>query len=269
MITEELIQQYERDGAVCVRGAIDPDDAASVLANLEALIEDKQDRWTTIREGGFSDRHLWPTKPWMYDICANSALPGIVGRLMRSDEARLFFDHTFVRDAGTSQDTPWHQDRPYWPFQGHQIASAWVALTPCDEDTSSLQFVRGSHAWGKVFRPTSFGKDSGSSRFLDDNDAFEEIPDIDAAPDDYEILCWDVQPGDAVVFGAEVIHGAKQNTNNANMRAALSIRYVGDDAKWDPRKGTDPIVTPERVGVNPGESPRNDEWFPRVWAANQ
>ena len=98
---------------------------------------------------------------------------------------------------------------------------------------------------------------------------FEEIPDIDAAPDDYEILCWDVQPGDAVVFGAEVIHGANQNSNNANMRAALSIRYVGDDAKWDPRKGTDPIVTPERVGVNPGESPRNEEWFPRVWAANQ
>jgi len=267
MISEDLIEQYERDGAVCVRGAVDRDMAASTLANIEALIADSNDRWTTIRDGGFSDRHLWPTMPWMYEICAHSRLPEIVGRLMRSSEARLFFDHTFVRDAGTTQDTPWHQDRPYWPFQGRQIASVWVALTACDEDSSAVRFVRGSHAWGKVFRPMAFGKKGGSSEFLGENAAYEEIPDIDAAPDDYEVLCWDMQPGDAIVFDAEVVHGARENKDTAHRRAALSIRYIGDDAIWDPREGTDPIVTQDRVGVEPGQPPRNDEWFPKVWAA--
>ena len=118
MISEKLIKQYELDGAVCIRGAVDQDIAASVLANIDALIADTNDRWTTIRKGGFSDRHLWPTMPWMYEFCANSRLPEIVGRLMRTREARLFFDHIFVRDAGTTLDTPWHQDRPYWALQG-------------------------------------------------------------------------------------------------------------------------------------------------------
>ncbi len=174
MISEKLIKQYELDGAVCIRGAVDQDIAASVLANIDALIADTNDRWTTIRKGGFSDRHLWPTMPWMYEFCANSRLPEIVGRLMRTREARLFFDHIFVRDAGTTLDTPWHQDRPYWPFKGRQIASTWVALTACDEASSAAQFVRGSHAWGKVFRPMAFSKEGGSSEFLGDNAAYEE-----------------------------------------------------------------------------------------------
>ena len=81
---------------------------------------------------------------------------------MRSNSARLFFDHTFIRDAGTDHQTPWHQDRPYWPFTGRQIASVWVALTPCDARSSGLRFIRGSHAWGKIFQPVSFGASSAS-----------------------------------------------------------------------------------------------------------
>ncbi len=268
LISDDVIAQFERDGAVCIRGAVDKDVAASVLANIDGLIADTNDRWTTIRGGGFSDRHLWPSMPWMYEFCANSGLPEIVGRLMRSSEARLFFDHIFVRDAGTTQNTPWHQDRPYWPFQGSQVASVWVALTACDEDSSSVQFIRGSHAWGKVFRPMAFSNEGGSSEFLDENPAYEEIPDIDAAPDDYEILCWDMQPGDAIVFSAEVVHGAQENKDTTRRRAALSIRYIGDDVIWDPRQGTDPIVSQDRVGVEPGHPPRNEKWFPKVWSAS-
>lgn len=267
VVSEELIAQYERDGAVCIRGAVSPDVARSVLSNLDALIESDDDRWTTIRNGGFSDRLLWPTMPWMYDFCVNSDLPEIVGRLMRSSEARLYFDHTFIRDAGTAQDTPWHQDRPYWPFQGKQIASIWVALTPCDINSSAVQYVRGSHAEGKVYRPIPFGKDGGSSEFLGNSEDLDIMPDIDASPDEYEILCWDMEPGDAVVFGAEVIHGAYSNEDSARRRAALSVRYVGDDARWDPRPGTDPMINEDMVSFGPGDPPHDDKWFPKVWSA--
>jgi ectoine hydroxylase-related dioxygenase (phytanoyl-CoA dioxygenase family) len=265
-ISDELIRQYERDGAVCIRDAVESDLVTSVLADIDALIADENDRWTTIRSGGFSDRHLWPTMPWMYEFCANSRLPEIVGRLLQSSEMRLFFDHIFVRDPGTRQDTPWHQDRPYWPFTGKQIASVWVALTACDENSGVVQFVRGSHAWGKTFRPMSFIKEGGVSEFLEDNALLEEIPDIDAAPDEYEILRWDMQPGDAIVFNAEIVHGARENTDTSRRRAALSIRYIGDDARWDPKAGTDPIVTQERVGLPAGGPPDNDQWFPLVWS---
>lgn len=266
MVSESLIKQYEIDGAVCVKGALDRNTVASVRENLDALIASSDDRWTTIRSGGFSDRHLWPTMPWMYELCANSPLPEIVGKLMRSHSARLYFDHIFVRDAGTSQSTPWHQDRPYWPFQGKQIASAWVALTGCDRNSSALKFVRGSHALGKIYRPIPFGEDGGSSEFLDQNASLDVMPDIDSAPDEFDVLCWDIDPGDVIVFGGEVIHGAGDNQGGTERRAALSIRYVGDDATWDPRPGTDPMVSDDMVSFGAGDRPLDDKWFPEVWS---
>ena len=80
---------------------------------------------------------------------------------------------------------------------------------------SSLQFVRGSHAAGKVYRPIPFGNDGGSSEFLGQNKSLDLMPDIDAAPDDFELLCWDVVPGDVIVFGGEVIHGASDNAEGS------------------------------------------------------
>jgi len=266
LINQDLIDQFEEDGAVCIRGAIAPDMAASVLAHIDELVESDEDRWTTIRNGGFCDRRLWPTMPWMYELCANSPLPGQVGQLMRSSEARLYFDHIFLRDAGTEQKTPWHQDRPYWPFQGTQIASAWVALTACDKESSSLRFIRGSHKAGKVYRPIPFSNAGDANEFLSASDGLETMPDYDASPADYKILCWDVEPGDAIVFGGEVVHGAYENPGER--RAALSVRYLGDNARWDPRPGTDPMVNEDMVSIKPGDAPHDDQWFPRVWASN-
>lgn len=261
----ELRARYVEDGAVCVRRVLEPDSAAALLEHLDVLIGDAAERWTTNRVGGFSDRHLWPTHPWMRELCTASALPELAGRMMQSSSARLFFDHTFVRDAGTAHRTPWHQDRPYWPFQGTQIVSIWLALTPCGPDSSGLRFIKGSHGWHKTFRPTPFGDASASAKFLDENAELEEMPDFDAEPERWEYLEWDMQPGDAIVFSGEAVHGSRENAASDQRRAAVSVRYLGDDARWDPRPGTDPIVTAEQVSIRPGDPPHDDAYFPLVW----
>ena len=240
MVSNDIINRFEKDGAVCIRGAVKNDDIKNLLSNLDLLINDDEDRWTTNRIGGFSDRHLWPTMPWMYDFCAHTKLPEIAGLLMRSRTARLFFDHTFIRDPGTSHATPWHQDQPYWPFQGNQIISAWVALTRSNPFSSGLRFIQGSSQWRKIFQPTAFGKDSASSK--------------------------EMEPGDTIFFGAYAVHGSTKNQDKKNRRAAISIRYVGDDARWDPRDGTDPIIDQDKVSINPGDPPFDDKWFPEVWS---
>ncbi|MEM7478182.1 MAG: phytanoyl-CoA dioxygenase family protein, partial [Planctomycetota bacterium] len=40
---------------------------------------------------------------------------------MDSASARFYFDHLFVKQPGTDNPTPWHQDAPYWPFRGRKI----------------------------------------------------------------------------------------------------------------------------------------------------
>ncbi len=265
VITEETIKEYEANGAVCIRNAVDKSDVETLIAHIDELIDSDKDRWTTSREGGFSDRLLWPKYDWMRQFCTNAQLGEIAGRIMRSQSTRLYFDHLFIRAAGTKQKTPWHQDRPYWPFQGRQIASTWIALSPCTIDTSVLQFVKGSHNWGKVFPPEAFASGSVMEGILDGNEAGDKMPDFDKERDDYEFIHWDMMPGDALVFNAEVIHGAAENNDLTSSRAAISIRYVGDDALWDPRPGTDKIVTAEDTSVKQGEYPADDVTFPLVW----
>ena len=65
MVSNDIINRFEKDGAVCIRGVVKNDDIKNLLSNLDLLINDDEDRWTTNRIGGFSDRHLWPTMPWM------------------------------------------------------------------------------------------------------------------------------------------------------------------------------------------------------------
>ena len=48
-------------------------------------------------------------------------------------------------------------------------------------------------------------------------------------------------------------------------RAALSTRWLGDDAIWHPHAGADRTVTQEQVAVNPGDAPVDDSVFPCVW----
>ena len=47
--------------------------------------------------------------------------------------------------------------------------------------------------------------------------------------------------------------------------AALSTRWLGDDAIWHPHAGADRTVTQEQVAVNPGDTPVDDSVFPCVW----
>ena len=87
-----------------------------------------------------------------------SPAAGIAAALMGSANADFFYDQLFVKEPGTAHPTPWHQDQPYWPVKGWQIASVWVALDRIDRSNGAVEFIAGSHRWGVHYRPTAFRK---------------------------------------------------------------------------------------------------------------
>ena len=60
---------------------------------------------------------------------------------------------------------------------------------------TTIQFVKGSHRWDRWFRPRKF--ETNLNYKVDKphvkDKRWEEMLDIDAHPDDYEILQWAVQ----------------------------------------------------------------------------
>ena len=86
--------------------------------------------------------------------------------------------------------------------------------------------------------------------------------------DDYEFLSYETRAGDAIIFSMSIIHTSHGNFSPDRHRLALSTRWLRDDVCWDPRPGTDPIVTQEHVSISPGAPTRDDKAFPLVWQAH-
>jgi ectoine hydroxylase-related dioxygenase (phytanoyl-CoA dioxygenase family) len=95
----------------------------------------------------------------------------------------------------------------------------------------------------------------------------ESCPDIEADRNNFDIIGWDMEPGDAVIFSAWTLHGAQGNTSSTQRRAAISTRWLGDDVIWQPHSGSDPTVRQEDVSIQPGQAPIDDEVFPEMWHA--
>ena len=102
--------------------------------------------------------------------------------------------------------------------------SLWIALDPVARETS-VEYVGGSHRWGRTFRPTRF---NGTDLFA--NDRTERVPDISARRGEFDLVGWAMEPGDAVAFSFRTLHGAPGNVSEKVRRRAFSARFVGDDA---------------------------------------
>ncbi len=234
MIDRPTIEAFQRDGAVPLRGVFAP----WLEAAREAVEQNKLDpsfRERTYRpdDGSapfFQDYCVWSKFDGYKALVMESPMAKIAAQLMGSKTARIFHDHILVKEPGNSIATPWHQDQPYYLVEASQSVSFWVPLDPVPR-ARTIEFVAGSHLWGKNFKPKRF---DGTDLF--DGDRSEGAPDIDASRDELDILGWDVEPGDAVAFSFRTLHGAPANASKTRRRV-ISIRWVGDDARFVERPG--------------------------------
>lgn len=267
-LTEHEIETFARDGVVLIQNAVEPrwvDRANAIIAR----IADAPGAWASDtgeqgedRGRAVNDRYLWRTHDDVRHFVFESGIANLVGAALQCNTLRFYFDHWFVKEPGTMTGTPWHQDAPYWPFEGKQIASCWVSLSEVDRDASPLELVKGSHRWNKRFKATEFGaRDPKDAWIGGDGD---ELPDIEADRAAYDIFSKPMHPGDALIFSAWMVHAAPAN-RAPHRRSAVSTRWLGDDVRWQPTAASDPTVRENDVRVRPGELAHDDDVFPVAW----
>jgi ectoine hydroxylase-related dioxygenase (phytanoyl-CoA dioxygenase family) len=137
--------------------------------------------------------------------------------------------------------------------------SFWIALDHVGAGNGAVEYVAGSHRWGKRFQPTAF---AGSAEY-EREPGVEDVPDIDSQRDQHRLLSWDLAPGDGIAFHGQILHGSPGNASPSARRRAYSIRYCGDDVVFTPRPGASGGI---QVGhLQPGES-LGGEMTPVVYA---
>ena len=262
MIDKAQITAFQRDGVIMLPGVMREwveVMRAGVAANLAAPSEFANENG--VREGRFFDDYVnWQRIPEIGRVVRESPTARLAAEVMCSKTAQFFHDHVLVKAPGTPTPTPWHQDAPYYFVEGTQTVSFWMPLDPVRE--ASLRFIAGSHLWDKPVRPVTWSDDSD---FYQGDHDWIEVPDPDSNPDGFDVLEWPMQPGDAVLFDFRTVHGARGNFAD-HERRALSLRWVGDDARFIERPGRTSPPFPGH-GMTNGQPLRQD-WFPIIHGGN-
>ncbi|MDQ2089469.1 phytanoyl-CoA dioxygenase family protein [Marimonas arenosa] len=259
LLTKAQIDAFQRDGVALVRGLF-ADHVETLREGVDRNMEAPGPYASENEKAGetgrfFDDYCNWQRIPEFEQVIRDSAAAEVAADLMGSETVQLFHDHVLVKEPGTSLATPWHTDGPYYFVEGKQTISFWSPLDPVSEAT--LRMVPGSHNWEKPVLPMRWVKEEAYFPNIED---YMPVPDPEA--DGMEILEWDMQPGDAVAFNYDILHGARGNTSETRRRA-FSLRLVGDDARYVERPGRTSPPFPDH-GMVAGQRLRED-WFPVIY----
>ncbi|MEO0357638.1 MAG: phytanoyl-CoA dioxygenase family protein, partial [Pseudomonadota bacterium] len=233
MITQDHIDAYDQDGVVLIKGLF-ADHVDTLRAGIDRNMADPGPYAAeNLRKGEagrfFDDYCNWTRIPEFQDVITQSNVAQVAAQLMGSKTVQMFHDHVLVKEPGTSKQTPWHSDGPYYFVEGRQTVSFWSPLDPVTD--ASLRCVAGSHKWAKPVLPTRWLSEED---FYPDPENYMPVPDPDA--DNMDVREWAMDPGDAVAFHYHTLHGARGNTTDRRRRA-FSLRLVGDDARYVDRPG--------------------------------
>jgi ectoine hydroxylase-related dioxygenase (phytanoyl-CoA dioxygenase family) len=186
------------------------------------------------------------------------AAPGIAAALMNASTVRHFDDQIFVKEPGTPQRAAFHQDASYFDIEGDQCCVLWIAVDPVPVQNGGMIYLRGSHRQGKRYAANVFL----SQASLPGSEG-EDLSRIEEHPEDYDLVSFDVEPGDILVHHYLTVHGTGGNFSRYQVRRAASIRYTGDDITFKKRPGT-PARLHHSHDLADGEALNADD-FPVVW----
>jgi Phytanoyl-CoA dioxygenase (PhyH) len=255
-LTEAEVEAFWRDGVICVRGLYSPECVAKLSAALDDICSKPSPQTGGPRQGKFhSDLYSWLTNDIVRDFVLFGPSAKLAQQAFRSKRVNFYYDQIFVKEQLTPSPTPWHHDFTFWPLRGEQIASLWTSVDTVDADSSALEFVVGSHRWPNRFRAIGFdGTDFTTGHKMDD------LPDINSDRSKFDIVSWEVKPGDALLFHALTLHGSRGNRSTKTKRRAIATRWCGDDVTYI-SKGVPELY---RYGLNEGDH-LSGPFFPQIF----
>jgi len=260
-IDARTVEEFRTHGVTIARGLFTPDEVALVERGIERNLADPGPMFKVASRpddpGQFvEDFCNWQRIDEFRRIAFDSRAADVAGALMGSRIVRLYHDHMLVKEPATQQDTPWHQDQPYYDVDGFSNCSMWMPVDPVPAE-STLEFIAGSHRRGWLM-PRSF-MDAQAKWFPEGS--LGEIPDIEAHRERYDIRCWAMDPGDAVFFHMLTLHHS-YGVRGARRRRAFSLRFLGDDMVHAPRRWTcSPDFARHDLNI-PAGAPLDDPLFP-------
>ncbi len=294
MISSEQIAQFHRDGAILLKGQLNDHWQNVLTAGVEEANNSPDGMSAGIDMALRIDQFPTTRSESLQALIEQSPIAEIVGTVL-AGPVRFYMDQAFYKPAGKIIASAWHQDTCYYNVDGDQLIRAWVCADPAPRD-ASLEVLRGSHRWNITYRPP-VGRDpredpAGAAALeaafargerLIGIDAYNqwtyfdsffdpglpELPDIEASRDSFDILGWDYEPGDVILFHGHIVHSALGGAVLSHPRRAHASLWAGPDVHYTYRRSQaipDPVKLYDYTPTEGQALSDFPEVFPLGWA---
>jgi hypothetical protein len=248
-VSDEDIARYHRDGAVVLRGVLNAEELELLGRGVDEVYADPGQRSSVVRAPDGEGQTMvlnYPTtrSDALRALLDRGVIGQMAGKVMRTPSAQLVFEQIFYKTRGRIVPTPWHQDTPFLRLRGYDMCRVWLTADPSPRDIT-VQVVRGSHRWNVVYSPSTGEKDpivKSDEKAGFSNDGLgdpgqPEPPDVARYADSFDILAFDVEPGDALIFQGNMLHGAAGRGSWDHPRRAFATMWGGPQLRYHEPSG--------------------------------
>jgi ectoine hydroxylase-related dioxygenase (phytanoyl-CoA dioxygenase family) len=263
-ITRAQQDAFDRDGFVVVSNILAPVQLPRLHVCYERLFRGEFEtglipdevNWRMDRDDPSLTRQIcnaWKADRALAAVVLREDIGQACALLGRWKGARLNQDNVFWKPPG-ARAIGFHQDSAYqdWAVPGEML-SCWIALDATRAEGGTVEYVRGSHRWGRG--PKNVGFHAPDDPFADVRDA-ATAAGIDAP----ERVAIEVEAGDGVFHHGWTWHGS--DTNRADVpRRSLVAHCMPADSQFHPSNVNPVYGRYKRFG----NTDMDESFFPVLW----
>jgi len=234
-ISEREIQFFQTNGYLQIPHFFSTEEIKELTDGLDRTVEEKRSRILNSDQevaDGYNQVfnqlvNLWVDYGDIRKFTFNPSLAEIARKLSLCKQINLYHDHALIKPGGeTSRETNWHQDAPYWPMEQVGALSAWIAADDVTTENGCMQFIPGSHSYGRL-EPVPLATEGASVlKTLKDTGVEEEV----------EPVIMEMEAGGVTFHHGCTFHYATQNRTDKPRRAHAIIYmpdYITYNGRWD------------------------------------
>ena len=180
--------------------------------------------------------NLWVDYEIIRKYSFDTRLAEVARKISRCKRLVIYHDHGLIKPGGEqSKATNWHQDAPYWPMEQVGALSAWIALDDVNLENGCMQFIPGSHKYGRL-APVALSTEGASV-----------LKDIEKTNIEIEVepVVMEMEAGSVTFHHGCTFHYATPNQTSCPRRA-LAIIYIPEYVNYNGQRnaGGDPNLKP-------------------------
>ena len=184
--------------------------------------------------------------PALWNLIIHYIIPSLRSHFpSKTKRLQLLETIIFNKPPTISNSLNWHQDVAYFPLKPNNQIAIWIPFEPVTAEKSAMVYALGTHKLGIR------GSTNLHTKEPFPNEDRELIPD-DPISEGFHVVSMEMTNRDMLVHDGYTWHCSGPNVVEGYTRRGLSVRFITDEAVFDPRPGQGAAFT-KQISISPGE----------------